>query len=115
MTILSSKKRFLFVNFLQRGFVLPVNLRDVKGRWKDFFEIVFLDNFRGLCYYIIYALGKLCPKLPDWWSLFDLHGENASREAALYVCAHAGRTRTRRRFASACTRQTKAINGQKSC
>ena len=54
MTILLPKKRFLFVNFLQRGFVLLVNLRDVKGRWKDFFEIVFLDKFRALCYYIIY-------------------------------------------------------------
>ena len=45
---------FAFVNFLKRRFVLLVNLRRSEGVWKDFFEIVFLDNSRALCYYIIY-------------------------------------------------------------
>ena len=54
MTSKVSKMRFLFVNFLKRRFVLPVNLQALRGEWKDFFEIVFLDNFRALCYYIIY-------------------------------------------------------------
>ena len=45
---------FAFVNFLKRRFVLLVNLRRSEGVWKDFFEIVFLDNLCTLCYYIIY-------------------------------------------------------------
>ena len=54
MTILKKKTRFVFVNFLQRGFVFPVNWQRGGKGWKDFFEIVFLDKFRALCYYIIY-------------------------------------------------------------
>ena len=54
MTSFSKKIAFLFVNFLQRRFVLCVNSKGGEGDWEDFFEIVFLDNFFGLCYYIIY-------------------------------------------------------------
>ena len=54
MTIFHQKTRFLFVNFLKRRFVFPVNLCPPRERWKDLFEIVFLDNFYALCYYIIY-------------------------------------------------------------
>lgn len=69
MTILMPKIRFLFVNFLQRRFVRLVNSPRSSGRWKDFFEIVFLDNSRVLCYYIIYIwensaqnrpIGRVC-------------------------------------------------------
>ena len=52
--LFGQKAAVLFVNFLKRGFVFRVNLRGTKGREGDFFEIVFLDNFFCLCYYIIY-------------------------------------------------------------
>ena len=54
MTDFLPKMRFLFVNFLQRHFVLLVNLPLFLNRWEDLFAIVFLDKFCGLCYYIIY-------------------------------------------------------------
>ena len=54
MMLFGQKAAVLFVNFLKRGFVFRVNLGGTKGREGDFFEIVFLDNFFCLCYYIIY-------------------------------------------------------------
>ena len=54
MAINDEKVRFEFVNFLKRRFVWGVNLKAFWKAWKVFFKIVFLDNSRVLCYYIIY-------------------------------------------------------------
>ena len=54
MTAEGKKADFKFVNFLKRRFVLGVNLDAFWKAWKVFFKIVFLDNSRALCYYIIY-------------------------------------------------------------
>ena len=54
MTVKGEKVAFEFVNFLKRRFVLDVNSKAFWKVWKVFFKIVFLDNSRVLCYYIIY-------------------------------------------------------------
>ena len=71
MTISTPKTRFLFVNFLQRAFVLCVNLRGFLTWWKDLFEIVFLDNSCDLCYYIIYIWENSAQNRPIGGVLFD--------------------------------------------
>jgi hypothetical protein len=54
MTFEGAKVPFEFVNFLKRRFVWGVNLEAFWKAWKVLFKIVFLDNSRALCYYIIY-------------------------------------------------------------
>ena len=87
MAVFLSKNDFPFVNFLKRRFVWRVNFGWCWGAWENFFEIVFLDIREVLCYYIMYILGKLCPKSPDWWSFVWPDVTSAFCGAALCTCA----------------------------
>ena len=115
MTFLSKKVGLEFVNFLKRGFVWVVNLTVFWKGWKVLFKIVFLDNSRALCYYIIYIwensaqngpIGGVCltrclecilaeplPRVRKWAAAPDRDGDLRALKRE----------------------QTKTISGQKSC
>ena len=112
MTAKALKMRISFVNFLQRRFVFLVNLSTSRGRWKDFFEIVFLDNFCVLCYYIIYIWENSAQNRPIGGVCLTRLPKRFSRGRCSRVRVGGG-ARPRRRPSIANAETNENIKGQK--
>lgn len=115
ITSRAQKTASLIVNFLKRRFDRCMNSRAHKRTLNRFSKIVFLDITTKLCYYIIYIWENSAQNCPIGGVCLNCRRERISWSRSLRARARrhmpdrAGDLRTPKR------RQTKAINGQKSC